>query len=126
MSGKTGAAPARAKVARGRWSEVLLVCAKCGKRQGLGRGEMRKRLKRAAKAVPDARDFGGKARGPRLRVAEVGCLGICPGKGVVAATAAGLSQGRVVVLDPAVAGEAALRALLPARPVAAAEGLGEA
>lgn len=98
----------RCKAARGRWSEMVLVCGKCGKRQGLGRGEMRKRLKRAAKA--DA--------GPRLKVVEVGCLGICPGKGVLAATGADLSRGRMIVLAPDVAGEAALRALLPERRVA--------
>ncbi len=96
---------AQPKAARGRWSEMVLVCGKCGKRQGLGRGEMRKRLKRAAKAEA----------GLRLKVAEVGCLGICPGKGVVAATGADLSRGRMLVLAPGIAGEDALRALLPER-----------
>ena len=104
MGGKSEGARRGVTPAKAKWAQAVLVCGKCGKRQGLGRGEMRKRLKRAAKAREGA---------PRLRIAEIGCLGICPGKGIVAATGADLSRGRVRVLRPDIDGTEALAALVP-------------
>lgn len=48
--------PARIRAARAKFTELVLVCTKCVKRQGLKKGSLRSRLKRELKARPLAGD----------------------------------------------------------------------
>ncbi|MGY2052640.1 (2Fe-2S) ferredoxin domain-containing protein [Methylobacterium sp. JK268] len=95
-----------AKAATAPWAEVVLVCRKCAKRQGLG-GSVRRDLKRAFKRGQAER---------KVRVVETGCLGLCPKRSLTFATASSLRAGRLVVVDPATGAEAMARLLLPDEP----------
>lgn len=79
MGGKFKAIAGEIIVARGPWSETLLVCRKCSKKLGGGFGPDGE--------APLAGALKGILRQRRLRrtvrVIEVGCLDICPKKGVV-------------------------------------------
>ena len=57
------------RTAKSGYSDIVLVCAKCTKRVGLKKDEIRGRLKREAKR----RGLGGMTR-----VVSTGCLGPCP------------------------------------------------
>ncbi len=94
------------RTAKAGFAEVVLVCGKCAKRQGVDRKRLGRVLKRAAgrpegEAVlrPDARQ---KARQKtrKVKIVETGCLGPCPKRMLTVATAASLARGRVVLLDP--------------------------
>ena len=92
----------RARTVRLRPRTTILLCGKCLKRQGNG-----KALRRAFKAEARAADPAGKAR-----IVKVGCLGLCPRRTVVAASAASLSAGEVVLVRDASEVAAALQRLL--------------
>lgn len=96
--------PARIRVARAKFTELVLVCTKCVKRQGLKKGSLRSRLKRGLKARPLA----GKPR-----VVEVGCLGPCPKRALAVATAESLAKRRIHLIDPAATPAQAVDALFP-------------
>ncbi|MCJ2054561.1 hypothetical protein [Methylobacterium sp. J-070] len=104
--------------AKTKLTEIVVVCSKCAKRQGLPAGHMRALLKKAAKRA--ARDAPSGRRG-KLRIVESGCLGPCPKRAVAVATGASLAAGRVLLLDPEADPRDALAAVLhpplPRRPV---------
>ncbi|WP_373488891.1 (2Fe-2S) ferredoxin domain-containing protein [Blastomonas sp.] len=65
---------------RANWSHTILICKKCQKRAKAAFGpEHDKSLSKALKR----RLTSGKGRKARLGIVEVGCLDICPKKGVV-------------------------------------------
>lgn len=101
-----------AKLARAPFRQAVLVCGKCARKLhgGFGRGggkPLRKELKRAWKAA---------ARPGKLRVVETRCLGLCPKRRQVIATAASLQSGRLWVVEP---GEDAAAVLARVSPPAA-------
>ncbi|MEE7450098.1 hypothetical protein MRF4_21080 [Methylobacterium radiotolerans] len=95
--------------AKTKLSEMVVVCSKCAKRQGLRGRDLRALLKKAGKRA--ARD-GGSGRRQKLCIVESGCLGPCPKRAVAVATGASLAAGRVVLLDPAAEPAEALAAVL--------------
>ncbi|GEO98759.1 (2Fe-2S) ferredoxin domain-containing protein [Methylobacterium haplocladii] len=99
----TTAAGARPRAAKGDFDDLIVVCAKCAKRQGLGKRAFGRSLKRAFK-----RETGGR----RMRVVETGCLGPCPKRLVAVATSDSISRSRVLLLDPALP-PATVRGLFP-------------
>jgi predicted metal-binding protein len=65
------------------WRTVLLLCRKCGKKQKGGFGPkqkepLRDELRQALRGAGRRRD---------VRIMEIGCLGICPKRGVTALNA---------------------------------------
>ncbi|WP_336489156.1 (2Fe-2S) ferredoxin domain-containing protein [Methylobacterium nigriterrae] len=94
----------KSKTAKSRIAEVVLVCAKCRKRQGLGRRDLRGRLKGALKRGRPKRE---------VRIVETGCLGPCPKRALAVATGASLAARKILLLDPAATPEEALAAILP-------------
>ncbi|GJD74249.1 MULTISPECIES: (2Fe-2S) ferredoxin domain-containing protein [Methylobacterium] len=106
MDSKDGTAPrpARIRMARAGFSELVLVCTKCVKRQGLKKGALRSRIKRELK---------GRAMPGKPRVVEVGCLGPCPKRALAVATADSLAKQRIHLLDPAATPAQAVDALFP-------------
>ena len=104
--------PAR-RLAKTKLTEIVVVCAKCAKRQGLRPAAVRALLKKAGKHA--ARDAaGGRSK---LRIVESGCLGPCPKRAIAVATGASLAAGRVILLDPEAGPAEALAAVLhPALP----------
>lgn len=94
-----------ARTAKAGFADLVLVCAKCAKRQGLGKDAVRGRLKREI-----------KRRGLKrtTRVVSVGCLGPCPKRFVAVATSGSLGRNRIVLVDPAASAEQAVDALLSA------------
>ena len=103
---------AKTRSAKTKIAEVVVVCAKCAKRQGLRPRAVRDLLKGAVKHA--ARD-GRLPGGTKIRVVESGCLGPCPKRALAVATGASLAAGRILLLDPGVKPEAALAAVFPAR-----------
>ncbi|MEH3144455.1 MAG: (2Fe-2S) ferredoxin domain-containing protein [Methylobacterium frigidaeris] len=109
----TGSGPSRkgpktrgaAKLASAPWAEIVMVCTKCAKRQGVGAKAVRRGLKQGAKRL---RPHG------KLRVVEVGCLGLCPKRSLTLASGASLRDGRLLVFDPEAEPSTMLAALLPA------------
>lgn len=98
--------------AKTKLTEVVVVCSKCAKRQGLRPRAVRALLKKAAKQ--DARAAGSRRK---LCIVESGCLGPCPKRAIAVATGASLAAGRVILLDPEAGAADALTAVLsPARP----------
>ena len=86
---REAARPARSRMARAGFTELVLVCSKCVKRQGLKKGSVRRQLKSELKRRLTAR---------KPRVVEVGCLGPCPKHAVAVATGrAALIVGRKIV-----------------------------
>jgi hypothetical protein len=104
----TAPRPARIRMARTKFSELVLVCAKCAKRQGLKKGSLRRGLKRAL----EVREREGRLVG-KPRVVEVGCLGPCPKRALAVATAESLAKQRIHLLDPAATPEQTIDALFP-------------
>ena len=103
-SAKTLAQP----LAKTKLTEIVVVCSKCAKRQGLRPSAVRALLKKAGKQA--ARDASGCRR--KLRIVESGCLGPCPKRAIAVATGASVAAGRVVLLDPAAGPAEALAAVL--------------
>lgn len=111
-SGRREAAPRepeKIRYARAKFGDVILICTKCAKRQGLPKGAVRATLKRALKE----RAGSSEARVSKPRLVEVGCLGPCPKRTVAVATTASLARGRIVLVDPAGDRQTILDALLP-------------
>jgi predicted metal-binding protein len=102
----SGRAPARS--AKTKLTEVVLVCTKCAKRQGLRPRAIRTLLKKAGK---EARREGRPEGAGKLRIVETGCLGPCPKRAVAVATGASLAAGRVILLDPDAAPDTLLSAV---------------
>ena len=104
--------------AKTKLTEIVVVCSKCAKRQGVPARAVRALLKKAGKrAAADAPP--GSRR--KLCIVESGCLGPCPKRAVAVATGASLAAGRVLLLDPEASPREALDAILdpafpPARP----------
>ena len=100
----------RSRTAKAGFAEVVLVCGKCAKRQGVDRKRLGRALKRAAARTegdalrpqtdPKARQKA-RRRACKVKVVETGCLGPCPKRMLTVATAESLARGRVVLLDPA-------------------------
>ena len=87
------------RVARPRWAGAVLVCGKCLKRHREGKA-MRQALKAGA----------GEAR-----IVRTACLKLCPKRAVVAASAATLAAGEVVLLRDEGDVALAMPRLLPER-----------
>lgn len=98
---------AEALTAKAGFAEVVLVCGKCAKRQGVDRKRLGRALKRAAArgegdaALRPQADPKSRPKARKVKVVETGCLGPCPKRMLTVATAASLARGRVVLLDPA-------------------------
>ncbi|WP_018260798.1 (2Fe-2S) ferredoxin domain-containing protein [Methylobacterium sp. WSM2598] len=103
MSASDSAVRRRPRAAAAPWNDLVVVCATCAKRQGLG-GRVRKDLKRALKRARPER---------KVRVVETGCLGLCPKRSLTFATPASLRAGRLLVLDPATEAETMAEILVP-------------
>ncbi|MER2266590.1 (2Fe-2S) ferredoxin domain-containing protein [Methylobacterium oxalidis] len=104
MSDPIPALRPKPRTAKTKLEAVIVVCAKCAKRQSLGSRAVRGLLKRGLKRGHPKR---------KVRVVETGCLGPCPKRALAVATGASLARGRVVLLDPAATPEEAVAALLP-------------
>lgn len=102
---ESGPNPAEARTAKARFSEIVLVCAKCAKRQSLRPRDLRGRVKDALK----------RAGGRKVRVVETGCLGPCPKRLLALATGSSVAAGRILLLDPAADAAEMARAILPGR-----------
>ena len=84
-------AKARAtRTAKTRLSGLVVVCAKCAKRQGLTKPELGRRVKRALRRVQPER---------KVKVVSSGCLGPCPKRLVAVATPASLNARRLLLID---------------------------
>ena len=101
--------PLSKTLAKTKLTEVVAVCGKCAKRQGLRPRAVRALLKRAGKQAAKDGRTGSRTK---LCIVESGCLGPCPKRAVAVATGASLAAGRVVLLDPGASPEEALAAVL--------------
>ncbi len=97
-------APGRARVVRLRRGATILLCGKCLKRHADGKA-LRRAVKTEARAAADP------ASG-KVRIVKIGCLGLCPRRAVVVASAAGLARGEVMLVREAGAVADALPRLL--------------
>lgn len=83
-----------ARTAKAGFSDVVLVCRKCAKRQEVDRKRLGRALKRAYRETARERGAG------KVRVVETGCLGPCPKRMLTLATAQSLARRRVLLIDP--------------------------
>ncbi len=136
---ETGAKETGARTAKAGFSDLVLVCRKCAKRQGvackqIGRA-VKQALKQGARGDGSAKRAGkvrlGKVRLGKVRLVETGCLGPCPKRMLTLATPDSLARRRVILVDPSledlVAGAlvlAPLSAPVEARPEVPADGAG--
>lgn len=100
-TGQLGTAKVRTdkvRTAKAGFSDLVLVCRKCAKRQGVDRKQIGRAIKRAFKQVPREKDT---AKGFKVRVLETGCLGPCPKRMLTLATPDSLARRRVLLVDPA-------------------------
>jgi hypothetical protein len=130
----TGAKETGARTAKAGFSDLVLVCRKCAKRQGVARKQIGRAVKQALKQ--GARGDGsakraGKVRLGKVRLVETGCLGPCPKRMLTLATPDSLARRRVILVDPALEDLAAgalvlapLSAPVEARPEVPADGAG--
>jgi predicted metal-binding protein len=86
--------PSAIIVARPRRAPPVLICRKC-----LSRVPDGKQLRKALKSELKARSAARGEKGPRLIV--TGCLGICPKRAVVTASAKTLERGEYLLLPDA-------------------------
>ena len=98
--------PRTVRTAKAKFSEVVAVCAKCAKRQGLSKRAIRDRVKAGLKQ---------SGSGVKLRVVETGCLGPCPKRLVAVATGVSVAAGRILLIDPTAPPDAVVALLLPPR-----------
>jgi hypothetical protein len=101
----TDPAPA-IRPAKAPFEDAVLICGKCVRRLGAPGKALRKDLKKAAK----------RRRPPKIRLVETRCFDLCPKRRVVLASARTLAQGRLLVVEPGLAPDAALDRLLAAPP----------
>lgn len=99
-------APKPVIAARLRRAPPILVCKKC-----LGRIDDGKKLRKALKSEAKNRSAVQDVRPPR--VVTTSCLGICPKRAVVVASAATLRNGKYLLLSKAKASAEAIAALMP-------------
>ena len=102
--------PRRVRTAKAKFTDVVVACSKCAKRQGLPKRALRALVKGAMKRTHSGR---------KLRIVETGCLGPCPKHRLAVVTGASAMQGRILLIDPSASPEDMLAALLPERPEAA-------
>ncbi|CAO4151880.1 (2Fe-2S) ferredoxin domain-containing protein [Methylorubrum thiocyanatum] len=88
----------KVRTAKAGFSDLVLVCRKCAKRQGVDRKQIGRAIKRAFKQVPREK---GTGKGFKVRVLETGCLGPCPKRMLTLATPDSLARRRVLLVDPA-------------------------
>ncbi|CAO4181639.1 hypothetical protein [Methylorubrum populi] len=86
------------RTAKAGFSDLVLVCRKCAKRQGVDRKRLGRALKRALEAAPRPTGNG------KVRVLETGCLGPCPKRMLTLATPDSLVRRRVILIDPVLDG----------------------
>ena len=94
--------------ARLRRAPPIFVCKKC-----LGRIDDGKKLRKALKSDSKDRSASQDVKPPR--VVMTSCLGICPKRAVVVASAATLRDGKYPLLSDADASAEAMNALMPDR-----------
>ena len=92
--------------ARLRRAPPIFVCKKC-----LGRIDDGKQLRKALKSDSKTRSGTQNVKPPR--VVMTSCLGICPKRAVVVASAATLQDGRYLLLSDAEASAQAIETLMP-------------
>ncbi len=97
--GATGAGMVKVRTAKAGFSDLVLVCRKCAKRQGVDRKRIGRAVKRALKQA--ARDTGSAKPAGKVRLLETGCLGPCPKRMLTLATPDSLARRRVILVDPA-------------------------
>ncbi|GJD69283.1 hypothetical protein MMMDOFMJ_2212 [Methylobacterium gnaphalii] len=71
---------------------IVVVCAKCAKRQGFAKRDFGRSLKKA---------FRREVRGRKIKVVETGCFGPCPKRLIAVATQPSMGRKRVMLIDPA-------------------------
>ncbi|MCG6206800.1 (2Fe-2S) ferredoxin domain-containing protein [Rhodopseudomonas sp. HC1] len=86
----------------------VLICGKC-----LSRIDDGKKLKQALKS--ELKHAAAARGGKRAKLVTTGCLGICPKRAVVTASAATLGRGEYVLVEEAKAVREAMAVLLPAQ-----------
>jgi hypothetical protein len=93
----------KVKTAKAGFTDLVLVCRKCAKRQGVDRKQLGRAVKRAFREGARG-DGSGKGAGQgfgKVRVLETGCLGPCPKRMLTLATTDSLARRRVILVDPA-------------------------
>jgi hypothetical protein len=125
---------AKARTAKAGFSDLVLVCRKCARRQGVERKQIGRAVKRALKQAAHgdgSAKRAGKVRLGKVRLVETGCLGPCPKRMLTLATPDSLARRRVILVDPALEDLAAgalvlapLTAPVEASPEVTAEGAG--
>ncbi|TFZ60398.1 (2Fe-2S) ferredoxin domain-containing protein [Methylorubrum sp. Q1] len=88
----------KVRTAKAGFSDLVLVCRKCAKRQGVDRKQLGRAVKRAFRQ--GARDDGASRGAGKVRVLETGCLGPCPKRMLTLATPESLARRRVILVDP--------------------------
>lgn len=92
----------KVRTAKAGFSDLVLVCRKCAKRQGVDRKQIGRAIKRAFKQVPRETGAGkDTGKGFKVRILETGCLGPCPKRMLTLATPDSLARRRVLLVDPA-------------------------
>ncbi|WP_458436045.1 hypothetical protein [Methylorubrum extorquens] len=89
----------KVKTANAGFTDLVLVCRKCAKRQGVDRKQLGRAVKRAFRQ--GARDAAAGKGAGKVRVLETGCLGPCPKRMLTLATTDSLARRRVILVDPA-------------------------
>jgi len=104
-----------------RWQAVALICRKCSRRLKGGFGESgEQHLAKALRKHLAQGDGQAKGRKARLGVVEVGCLDICPKRGVVMIRSTALDEWLIIPAGmPLIEVEALLTVQLPAQRAAA-------
>ncbi len=108
MSDVVVAPPPRERTARAPFRRAVVVCGKCARKLDGGFGAkagrpLRKEFKRLLKSG---------LWGRKVRVVEASCLGLCPKRRQVVASAGQLAAGRLLVVDPGEDAAAVLDRLL--------------
>lgn len=85
----------KVRTAKATFAEIVLVCRKCARRQGLTKGQARALVKACCRGPR-----GEGRKGAKPRIVESGCLGPCPKRMLAVATGASVAAGRVLLLDP--------------------------
>lgn len=99
---------AKVRTAKAKFAEVVLVCRKCARRQGLTKRQARALARAGYEAGYEAGRRAARAetgrKGRKPRIVESGCLGPCPKRMLAIATGASVAAGRVLLVDPRKAG----------------------
>ncbi|WP_238258770.1 hypothetical protein, partial [Methylorubrum podarium] len=111
----------KVRTAKASFSDLVLVCRKCAKRQGVDRKQIGRAVKRALRQGGRGEAFAkesGKGAG-KVRLLETGCLGPCPKRMLTLATPDSLARRRVILVDPALDGLAREALVLAPAPLPA-------